>query len=386
MSLETKLSAKKIDLVRDKIVYVGRNHGSDFVNGKEPIHDRSEYFPEKGAGLEFILNWDINEKHKLLAGTRFRIVKAGPGEYKRFHLETNVPTATSATKPAQTLLYDETTDNTYGAYVEDTYRATDNLTLIAGLRVDYNTPREEVSVLSPRAAVIYRLTNALTVKYMYNTGYFRPLMDKSFEVALTKQGSVKESEKITANDIALMYETEKTQLIIDLFHMRIDDRNRYDALAAAHVDSGDITSKGVELLFKRSLLDRKLLFDLNYAYATAENTDRSGNKSTYYEGIPNHVYAVGLTYLFTGKISLNTTMHGWADLRMNNKRTHPDYNGEELIDMNLRYVDVIPNHLDVSLYALNVFDERARLQAYDWHTWWSYVRERSIGIKASYKF
>jgi hypothetical protein len=120
-TLDTKLTARKIDYVRDKVVAVGTNHGSDFVDDPldpadvfiEPVHNRTELFPEKGAGLEFILNWQINEKNKLLAGASAGIVKAGPGEYRRFNVNTGQPPADPGVA-AQTVLYNETTDKTYG--------------------------------------------------------------------------------------------------------------------------------------------------------------------------------------------------------------------------------------------------------------------------------
>jgi len=221
-------------------------------------------------------------------------------------------------------------------------------------------------------------------------------MAKSFEVALTKAGSVKESEKIRSHDVALMYTTEKTQLIVDAFYMTVYDIYSYNANEGRFENEGDIFTKGLEVSFKRSFLDGKLLFDLNYAYATAEKEDESGEKSTYYQGIPHHIYAAGLTYQFTDKISLNANVTGWANLDMNYARatswyetpTHPDdYNGEYLANFNLRFANLLKNHLNISLYVLNAFNNEVRLQAYnDWHTWWSYDRGRSIGIKISWKF
>jgi outer membrane receptor protein involved in Fe transport len=397
MTLDTKLTAKKIDYTRDKVVEVGTDHGSDFDDPTvEPIHDRMEVFPEKGVGLEFIFNWDINEKNKLLAGTSIRVVEAGPGEYRRFNVNTGQPPGPASGKEARTLLYNETTDTSFGAYVEDTFYATDNVTLIGGIRIDYNDPRETVVVVMPRGAAIYKFSDALSVKYMYNTGYVRPQMGKSYAVAESKAGSVEESEKIRAHDVALIYNTVKTQLIVDVFYMTVYDLFKYDANLDAHINQGDIFSQGLELSLKQSFLDGKLVFDLNYGYATAEKEDEFGNKAAYYQGFPNHVYNAGLNYRFTDKISLYANIYGWRDLEMNNTRatswnatpTHPaDYSGDYQVDLNLRFENLFDDHLDVSVYVLNATDREARLQALDnWHAWWSYARGRSIGLKASWKF
>ncbi|RPI38122.1 MAG: hypothetical protein EHM54_01330, partial [Nitrospiraceae bacterium] len=404
MTLETKITAEQIRYFRDKLVERGIHHGSDFIDdpnvpnfpgGTDIVRvpeQRTEFYPEQGVGLEFIFNWDINKKNKLLAGAQIRISEVGPGEIKFTNTNTGEPINGGS---KDIVLFNKTTDRSYGAYVEDTYYATDKLTLIGGVRVDYNDPREEVVVIMPRGAAIYKFNDAWTAKYMYNTGYVRPPMAKSFEVALTKQGSVKESEKIRSHDIALIYNDEKTQLIVDAFYMELYDFSTYDANAGEHVNTGDIFSKGVEVSFKRSFLDGKLIFDLNYGFATARK-----DASTYYLGIPNHVYSAGVDYRFTDKISLYTNVTGWADLEMDHARvtswyvtpTHPDnYNGEYVVNTNLRFANLLKNHLDMSLYALDIFDRGPRLQAIvvpggDWHSWWTYDRGRSVGIKVSWKF
>lgn len=403
MILETKLSARKIDYIRDEPVDVGTNHGSDFVLNpddpndvfKEPIHDRQELYPEEGGALEFILNWDINKKNTLVAGARAKVIEAGPGEYRRYNINTGQPPANSNIE-AQTILYDEITDKTFGAYAEDTFFATDNLTLIGGVRIDYNDPRETKCVFMPRGAAIYKFTDSWSAKYMYNTGYIRPQMGKSFAIAKTKAGSAEESEKIQSHDAAITYQTMTTQLSVDIFQIKVYDLFRYDANQGRFINDGDIISQGIEILFKQNFFGGKLVFDLNYGYATAEKEDEFGDKSTYYQGFPNHVYAAGLTYLFTDKISLYVNVNGWADLEMNNARatswyaeyTHPDsYSGENYVDLNLRFMDLFNEHLNVSLYVKNSLDNKGRLQALDsWHSWWSYARGRSVGIKASWKF
>ncbi|MBW2410540.1 MAG: TonB-dependent receptor, partial [Deltaproteobacteria bacterium] len=407
MTLDTKFTAKHIEYLMADVVEVGSNHGSDFFldpadpNFREPI-GFTEKYPEDGVGLEFLLNWDINEKNKLLAGTRIRVVNAGPGGIDFFNVETDQepdPSYPTNSTYGDAVFYDETTDTTIGVYAEDTFYATDRLTLIGGVRVDYNDPRETVAVVMPRGAAIYKFSDALSAKYMYNTGYVRPQMKKSYAVKVSSLlGSVKESEKIRAHDVALIYNTRNTQLILDLFQMTVydiygwqpDPTNQW----GKHVNQGDIFTKGVELSLKRSFWDGKLLFDLNYGYAKADKEDEFGNKSTYYQGIPHHVYAAGLNYLFTENISLFATVHGWRDLEMNGAGAygrrpppHPDYNGDYLVDLNLRIKKLLNDRLDLSLYVLNVTDREARLQALEsWHAWWTYARGRSIGIKTTWKF
>lgn len=382
-TLDTKLTAKQIRYIREELVDAGPNHGSNWNDTNPPLH-RSERYPENGFGLEFLLNWDINERHTLTAGTRLRLVNAGPSSIEHVNLYNGrEPIDTTARKVNQ---YYRTDDTTLGIYAEDTYRASDDLTLVGGLRVDYNEPREKVSVVSPRAAAIYKLNDNLTAKYMYNTGYVRPTIAKSAELALFKKDSVNRSEKIRAHDIALIYNTGNTQLTAGAYQMIVHDRNRYDANVNAHVDSGDLSTQGIELGLKNGLADGKVLLNFNYGYATAETKDIDGTVETYFEGIPNHVYAAGIDYRISKRISWYTSINGWRDLKMNRRDGHPDYNGEHLVDLNLRFSELLSGYVDMSVYVLNAFDRRARLQAVESHTWWSYARERSIGVKATVNF
>lgn len=392
-TLDTKFTAKQIEYVRNELVDVGSNHGSDYDDPTKELIDYTSRFPENGFGLELIFNWDIHEKHKLLAGSRIRVINAGPARIDYVNLDTGkTPNDTTV---RDSIYYQKTTDTTYGAYFDYSFFANSKLTFIGGLRLDYNTPREEVYILSPRGSMIYKFTDQLTAKYMYNTGYVRPTMSKSFEVALSKSGSVRESEKILAHDITLMYNTHQTQLSAGLFAMKIHDRNRYDALAGAFVDTGDVMSSGAELSLKRSFLNKRFMLDMNYGYATAKTKDRFGNIETYYEGIPDHVYAIGLNYQHNNYISFYANVNGWRNLKMDSttatswidSEPHPDYSGEHLVDLNLRFENLLNNSIDLSLYVLNALDRKARLQAKDdWHAWWSYARGRSIGLKTSLKF
>lgn len=391
-TLDTKFSAKQIEYVRDELVEVGSNHGSRFDDpNKQPI-DYTASFPENGLGIEWQLDWDLNARHDLLLGARVRVVNAGRAENDFVNLETGKTPGDDTVRDST--YYLKTRDTTYGLYAEDTYHATNNLTLIGGVRVDYNSPRERVSVVSPRGAAIYKLSDELTAKYLYNTGYVRPLMSKSYEVAFTKRGSVKESEKIQAHDFILMYDTPTTQFSADLYQMTIDDQSSYNALRDRFENDGDLVSRGLDLLY-RAKLTKKLTFDMNYGFATAKNTDEAGVTTRYYEGIPNHVYAMGLNYQFTPVVSLYGNVNGWRDLKMDSVEAtdwvdsppHPDYSGDYLLDLNLRFTGLMNDSLDLSLYMLNALDEDARLQAKDdWHAWWSYARDRSIGAKLSLKF
>lgn len=391
-TLDTKLTAKQIRYIRGELIDSGPNHGTAYNASNPPFH-RSERYPENGFGLEFLLNWDINEQHTLTAGTRLRVVNAGPGSVEHVNLyDGKESTDTTARKVN---LYYRTADTTLGVYAEDTYRATSNLTLVGGLRVDYNNPREKVSVVSPRAAAIYRFNDNLTGKYMYNTGYVRPLIAKSFEVAIDRDNSVKESEKIRAHDIALIYNSGSTQLTAGAYQMTIIDRNSYDAFLNEHVDDGDLSTQGVELAVRHGFAEGKVLLNFNYGYATAETKNTDGTIESYFEGIPNHVYAAGIDYKISPRTSLYTSVSGWRDLKMDNVEAtswisspaHPDYDGDHLVDINLRFADLLNKSLDISVYVLNVLDRKARLQAKDdWHAWWSYARERSIGARASLRF
>ena len=179
--------------------------------------------------------------------------------------------------------------------------------------------------------------------------------------------------------------------------MTIIDRNSYNLSQNAHLDDDDVYTQGIELALRQAFANGKVLLNFNYGYATAETKDPTGVIETYFEGIPNHVYTAGIDYKISNRTSLYTSISGWRDLKMNNVNvnswdtsspTLPDYNGEHLLDINLRFTELLNGHVDISVYVLNALDKKARLQTKEVNStaWWSYARERSIGAKASLKF
>lgn len=394
MTLDSMLAYKDIEYTRSKLEESGYNHGSYYDDPNvEPIH-WGQTHPEKGVDLSFIFNWDINEKNKLLAGAEARITEVDTATRWFRNVNTGEP-GTSNVGETDFNRYEATTDKTYGVYVEDTFQATDNLTLIGGIRVDYNDPRETTAVIMPRGAVIYKITDTMTAKYMYNTGYVRPYFDQLNEIGL-EEPLRPESEKIQQHDVAFIYQTKNTQFLADVYYRQVYDLSNFAVYK--YVNDGDIFTQGIDISLKRSFLDGKLVFDLVYGYATAEKEDDFGNKQDYDQGIPYHLYAAGVNYSFTDNITFHADVTGWADLQMNNKQAtsvpnieegyHPDsYSGEYLVNMNLIFANLFNNSLDLSLYVLNALDNEARLQAYDSrHAWWGIDRGRSLGIRASWTF
>ena len=61
----------------------------------------------------------------------------------------------------------------YGGYVEAGWQISPGLKAVAGVRVDRDTRIDDRSV-SPRAALIYQVTEALTAKYLYREAYTAP--------------------------------------------------------------------------------------------------------------------------------------------------------------------------------------------------------------------
>src|ERR1041384_6540227 len=89
-----------------------------------------------------------------------------------------------------------------------------NPAVVPGARGDHNDWRERRTVVLPRAGVIHSLTNHLTAKYAFNTGYLRPnaayakasgKFYRSPSKTIEDVNVVDRSEQVRSHDLQLSY-------------------------------------------------------------------------------------------------------------------------------------------------------------------------------------
>ncbi|MFZ5572243.1 MAG: TonB-dependent receptor plug domain-containing protein [Thermodesulfobacteriota bacterium] len=387
--------------------------------------DESYSSRENNFGAELMLRETLFARHRLLAGCQFVQTEIDPVIYSAKH---PAPGASGSSEYRLLAAPDEK-DQTIALYIEDDWRLLNQLHLIFGLRMDHNELREDGTKLLPRFSAILGMTPRWTAKYMFNTGYVRPpvgksflgqqpLVDTFFYGPLPSQG-VEESEEVFSHDLQLIYNQKKLESTLTAYHTTFDNAFNFygretntesGLIVPLYVNSSEITSYGIEFDFRHNLGS---LFDWygNYSWIIfAEMDTLSGTTAT---GIPyswlnsylvtdgkaltqfpHHSWNIGVNFLLHEAIrklphsSLNIHYRGWTDMWAENPDapgTHLMLGPEHFVDLNLLFKNIAAVKLDLALYAKNVLDNDDSRYQLPMAGFWS-VRGRSIGLRASYTF
>lgn len=109
------------------------------------------------VGGEGIAVWDLTSRHRLTVGSEVRRVLRA--EYYEF-------------SPGVQNTRDNKPNSTIAVFSQDEFQVSPMLTLVGGLRWDWNARREDA--LSPRLAVIVMPTSATTIKALYGEAFRAP--------------------------------------------------------------------------------------------------------------------------------------------------------------------------------------------------------------------
>jgi outer membrane receptor for ferrienterochelin and colicin len=341
---------------------------------------------EMGLNLESILKTVIADKHQIVAGVKVQSVQFGPNQREQYMVGTTSTTLNGGYPNGYKYVYvtDAGLDNTYSAYVEDSFEATNKLTLVGGVGYEYNDFVEVGGKLLPRGAIIYSFNDKWSAKYCFNTGYERPPVDKKFHKMF---GHVQKSEDVQETDVQISYSGENTRFSLTGFSYMIfnyftwsTEVNAAGALIAqGHYNAGEGKSTGGEFDIRHNLTSKLSLFG-NWTVADTKINDAYSN------GDPKHLYNVGFDYLFTKNLSLDMNMNGWMQM----PNGYPDNNtwsggGEQIVDMAIVADNVLGKPLTVTLFAKNLFNVSSRVGMTGWPGY-TYLEGGSYGAKVGYKF
>lgn len=178
---------------------------------------------------------------------------------------------------------------TYGAFVQNTVKATDWLDLEAGLRGDY--VHEYGFSLLPRASALFRISPKLSSRLGGGLGYKTPTIfteeseSIQYQNVLPINSDTNKLEKSYGFNLDLNYKTHLTDalsLSVNqlFFYTKVNDPLILTPLANdtfqfLNVD-GNLNTKGTETNLKFSYEDFKLFIGYTYTDATVEN---NGSKS-----------------------------------------------------------------------------------------------------------
>ncbi len=383
--------------------------------------DESFSSRENNIGAELMLRETLFDRHHLLAGCQFVQTEIDPVIWDATHPRPG----TTGTADYRLLVAPEDKDQTMALYVEDDWQILNELHLIFGLRVDNNDLREDSTKLLPRFAASWGISSRWTAKYMFNTGYVRPPVGKSFlgQQPTSMWGlpslGVEKSEEVQSHDLQLIYHRTRFQGTLTGYYTTFDNAFNFfgrtvdteaGPVIPLYVNSNKISSYGLEFDFHHKISN---LFDWygNYAWIifaemdTFTGTTTAGvpydwlNSYLVTDGkaltqFPHHTWNLGVNFFLDGVFkllphsSLNVHYRGWTDMWAEK----PDFPGtylrlgpEHFVDVNLLFKNIATEKLDISLYAKNVLDNDDSRYQLPLAGFWS-VRGRSIGIRASYTF
>ena len=206
----------------------------------------------------------------------------------------------------------------YGAYFELSWQITKQLKVIGGFRADKDTRIDEPSY-TPRGAIIYDLTDALTAKYSYSWAYISPApyfnaaYDRGDVLAVSNSALQPETSK--THEISLTYNKEAYNLGLSLYYgdqsnlillsdggfepnvlldsVFIDADGTNPRKVVTSVNSGKSHNAGLDF-YGKAKLTRSLSTWFSYSFTTYEETTvgmESGLK-----GISQHNFRLGATW------------------------------------------------------------------------------------------
>jgi iron complex outermembrane receptor protein len=286
--------------------------------------------------------------------------------------------------------FTESTTDSIGIFSHLTYKITDRLSALAGLRYDkveleYESAGTNIdsseNELSPKVGLTYDLLENLmtyvTVSKGYRSGGFNYLEGYPETYAPETLYSYEIGAKgILANgklswDVALYY-MDITDMQVNVY---VDAENMYETNAA------EATSMGVEASLTYQITRGLNLF-AGFSYNKTEFdeyndgfTDYSGNKTTY---SPNYNYTLGMKYRAEQGYYASADLSGYGDmyLDLDNEYKRPAY---ELVNAKIGYET---EKYDIYLYAKNLFDRNYDMEGQYYKT---YSQPREIGMSVTYR-
>lgn len=344
-----------------------------------------ETMTEMGFGAETTYNATVADRHHIVAGAKAMSTHLGPSLRDGYYVASGESTNSTEAYP-YLVNVNPLTDDIYSLYLEDSFDVSSRLTLVGGAALDYNDLREVGSQLTPRAAIIYQLTDNLGVKYCYNTGYDRPPAQKKFG---KQYGHVVNSEKINEHDLEFSYNTDKTSFTATGYTYNVSDYfTWYDnglkppAQVVGQFNRGTAKGSGLELDLHQ-ILSNKLAGYANYSYS---DSTVNGAKIV---GEPQQVYNVGADADYAKDLTVNLNVNGWVNMYHGQDTSGQDLYwsglGEQVVDLSIVRDNLLDRPISLTLYAQNLLNNKVHVGMTGWPGY-TYLPGASYGLKLAWTF
>jgi outer membrane receptor protein involved in Fe transport len=379
------------------------------------IEDQSR--EELAFGGEVTATRSFNTGHELLFGSKYVHTIAGPNRGFRFDTGTNLPTnPASGEEQVPVIDIPSGNDNNAGLYAEDRFTFNGGKTnVFGGLRADYNDWREDRIVVLPRGGIIHSLSDKLTAKYVFNTGYLRP------NAAYAKSGGkfyrspsktietvnvVNRSEQVRSHDLQVSFANGRNHLVGTVFYVGVDDYISWETkLDLGYRDMGSAYSYGAEIE-GRYLLTDALAVTGNYSLARGylhsipTGVDRTGvtqlldgaltNANREWLNYPTHTWNVGADFGLSGRQSVNLNVRGWNTMHIvepftaANASAYGSLSGQAYVDANYLAKDIFIRG-DLRLFAMNLLNNTSPI-GMAINNGVFHPRGRSLGLQVTKRF
>ncbi len=219
-----------------------------------------------------------------------------------------------------------------GAYFETTWQINPKLKVIAGTRVDKDSRIEDPSY-TPRAAIVYNLTDALTAKYTYSWAYISPspyfnaTYDRGDILAISNPNLQPETSK--THELNFSYAKPNYNLGLSFYYGEQSDlilvsdggldqnivmKDAYVGLEGTAAQNRTIvhsvnggTSKNVGMdFYGKAKLDRNL--STWFSYSLTSFDESVGGITLGLKGLSQHNFRLGATWAITPKLFLTPSL------------------------------------------------------------------------------
>lgn len=252
LSARLRLEFLRQERDRDRLYVFPASYLAD-----EPITMNQDYQETRHRGSADVF-WRPNENHTALFGLELSRITIDQAKWEWTNLPFEIPSTWLDTEHDRTIV---------GLVVQDEYRASDRLTLTATLR--YDDYSDAGSMLSPRAAAVWRLDESNILKAQYARAFRPPTF---YELAYAAQTDLEASE-IDTLELGYILTRPRWEARATLFHSDLTDPILFaESGDEGYVNAEDVRLRGVELEYVQRLGSR-FKIDANLSYVDAVRPD-----------------------------------------------------------------------------------------------------------------
>jgi outer membrane receptor protein involved in Fe transport len=259
-------------------------------------------------------------------------------------------------------------------FIQGEVSVLENLKVILGGRADYQKDAEPDQTIysGPRVGLLYKATDTLSFKYLYNSTKRRPQANES--------GSNVGPEQLVAHDVVAMIDlANKLKLDLTLFTQKLTDeitRVNDPSLLNAFYNTGGIETKGFEWALKYMPMEKWIIY-WNGSYQQAEVDEKvfagGVTVSEAHNSDDKPLFVPELTSFIGTEVTLGDVVRVNLALRTINSIPYITAAGGEdeasvnFVDFTLRSKKFFDNKFELDFNVLNLLDNDDRVPSFGEH-------------------